>query len=158
MHTKITFLQPSASWVVCLVFVDSFNLSIYLPFCFFFLPSQIESTVLDLFICNRKLHKHIIANIGHGSKYSIWNELKCLPPTSAFCKLTLTIDRVHALIFIVLGTVVLAETQESKLSLPQMKAVILNWLCMLVVQFWIHVSEILLFNNITFFFLRSNMT
>lgn len=142
---------------ICFVFADSFSLNIYLSFNFF-LSTQIENTVLDLFICKGKLYKHLTANIGHGSKYSIWNELKCLPPTSAFCKLTLTIDRVHALIIIVLGTVVLAETWESKLSLPQMKTIILNWLCMLVAQFWIHVSEILLFNNITFFFLRSNMT
>ena len=67
-------------------------------------------------------------------KASVWyllNELKCLPSTSLHYENdTLEIDTGQAVIFILLGTMILAETWEAKLCLAQMKTAVLNWLYM----------------------------
>lgn len=136
------------------VLADSFNLNIFSVFHF---PLYKNRTlpVLVIFICNGKLYKHITISIVYESKHSIFVEWIKMFTTNFVCifeNYTLKIDTVHALIFIFLGTVVLAETWESKLFLPQMKTAILTWLYMLVFQFWIHVPDILLLNNIFSFF------
>lgn len=90
-----------------------------------------EPVVLDISICNGKLCKHITTSIVKASVWYLLNELKCLSSTSLHYENDpLKIDTGQAVIFILLGTMVLAETWEAKLCLAQMKTAVLNRLYM----------------------------
>ena len=87
-----------------------------------------EPVVLDISVCNGKLYKHITASIVYESEcLYLLNELKCLSSTSVHYENdALKIGTGQAVIFILLGTTVLAETREAKLCLARMKTAVLN--------------------------------